>query len=188
MDAKADLLSMTIEELENLMAEMGEQKFRAKQIFQWTNKGIKDIDAMTNLSKDLREKLKERAYINRLEVIKKFVSKIDGTIKYLFKLNDGNIIESVLMQYLHGYSACISSQVGCKMGCKFCASTGVGFVRNLTKNRIGNVVIMGIGEPLDNYENVVKWARHISVSTCGLVPEILRLAEEKIPVTQKLCL
>ncbi|WP_265444619.1 23S rRNA (adenine(2503)-C(2))-methyltransferase RlmN [Acetivibrio straminisolvens] len=216
MDTKVDLLSMTIEELENMMAEMGQQKFRAKQIFQWVNKGIKDIDEMTNLSKELREQLREKAYINRFEIIKKFVSRIDGTIKYLFRLKDGNIIESVLMKYMHGFSACISSQVGCKMGCKFCASTGAGFVRNLTpgemldqiltiqndsKNRIGNVVIMGIGEPLDNYENVVKFlrlinhkdgvnlgARHISVSTCGLVPEILRLVEEKIPVTLSISL
>ncbi|HHV29052.1 MAG TPA: 23S rRNA (adenine(2503)-C(2))-methyltransferase RlmN [Clostridium sp.] len=216
MDGKIDLLSMTIEELENMLTQMGHQKFRAKQIFQWTNKGIKDIDGMSNLSKDLREQLKERAYINRFEIIKKFVSNIDGTAKYLFRLGDGNIIESVLMKYSHGYSACISSQVGCKMGCKFCASTGAGFVRNLTsgemldqiltiqndtKERIGNVVIMGIGEPLDNYENVVKFlrlinhkdgvnlgARHISVSTCGLVPEVLRLAEEKIPVTLSISL
>ncbi|GAE86847.1 ribosomal RNA large subunit methyltransferase N [Acetivibrio straminisolvens JCM 21531] len=135
MDTKVDLLSMTIEELENMMAEMGQQKFRAKQIFQWVNKGIKDIDEMTNLSKELREQLREKAYINRFEIIKKFVSRIDGTIKYLFRLKDGNIIESVLMKYMHGFSACISSQVGCKMGCKFCASTGAGFVRNLTPGR-----------------------------------------------------
>ncbi len=216
MKDKLDLLSMTIEELESLLLETGHKKFHAKQIFQWTHKGIKDIDGMTNLSKELRNQLKEIAYINRLEIVKKLVSNIDGTVKYLFKLIDGSVIESVLMKYQHGYSVCISSQVGCRMGCRFCASTGIGFVRNLApgeildqiisiqtdvKQRIGNVVIMGIGEPLDNYDNVVKFlrlvnhkdglnigARHISVSTCGLVPKILELSKENIPVTLSISL
>lgn len=216
MGGKIDLLNMTIEELESLLTQMGQQKFRAKQIFQWVNKGVKDIDEMTNLSKDLREKLKENAYINRFEIIKKFISEIDGTTKYLFRLLDGNIIESVLMKYQHGFSVCISSQVGCKMGCRFCASTGAGFVRSLSAgemldqvltiqndagNRVGNIVIMGIGEPLDNYDNMVKFlrlvnhkeglnvgARHISVSTCGLVPKILKLSEENIPITLSISL
>jgi len=216
MKDKLDLLSMTIEELEALLLETGHKKFHAKQIFQWTHKGIKDIDGMTNLSKELRNQLKEIAYINRLEIVKKLVSNIDGTVKYLFKLIDGSVIESVLMKYQHGYSVCISSQVGCRMGCRFCASTGIGFVRNLApgeildqiisiqtdvKQRIGNVVIMGIGEPLDNYDNVVKFlrlvnhkdglnigARHISVSTCGLVPKILELSKENIPVTLSISL
>ncbi|AEV69137.1 23S rRNA (adenine(2503)-C(2))-methyltransferase RlmN [Acetivibrio clariflavus] len=216
MDGKVDLLNLTIDELEELFIQMGQQKYRAKQVFQWVNKGIKDIDQMTNLSKDIRERLKASAYINKLEIVNKLVSKIDGTTKYLFKLMDGNIIESVLMKYQHGLSVCISSQVGCKMGCKFCASTGAGFVRNLTASemldqvitiqkdagsRIGNIVVMGIGEPFDNYDNLIKFirlvnhkegmnigARHISVSTCGLVPEILKLSEENLPVTLSISL
>jgi len=216
MDGKVDLLNLTIDELEELFTKMGQQKYRAKQVFQWVNKGIKDIDQMTNLSKDIRERLKASAYINKLEIVNKLVSKIDGTTKYLFKLMDGNIIESVLMKYQHGLSVCISSQVGCRMGCKFCASTGAGFVRNLTasemldqvitiqkdaESRIGNIVVMGIGEPFDNYDNLIKFirlvnhkdgmnigARHISVSTCGLVPEILKLAEENLPITLSISL
>ncbi len=216
MDRKLDLLNLTIEDLEDFFIEMGQQKFRAKQVFQWVHKGVKDIDEMTNLSKEFREKLKSAAYINKLEVVGKLVSKIDGTTKYLFKLMDGNIVESVLMKYEHGLSVCISSQVGCKMGCKFCASTGVGFMRNLTSaemldqvltiqndagSRVGNVVVMGIGEPFDNYDNLVKFirlinnkdgmnlgARHIAVSTCGLVPEIIKLSKESLPVTLSISL
>ena len=216
MDGKVDLLNHTIYELENYFVQTGQQKFRAKQVFQWVNKGVKDIDEMTNLSKDVRESLKASAYINKLEIVEKFVSKIDGTAKYLFKLIDGNIVESVLMKYEHGLSVCISSQVGCKMGCKFCASTGVGFIRNLTSaemldqvltiqndagGRVGNIVVMGIGEPFDNYDNLIKFirlvndkdgmnigVRHISVSTCGLVPEILKLSKENLPVTLSISL
>ena len=216
MNGRVDLLSLTIEELEVFFVKMGQQKFRAKQVFQWVNKGVKDIDEMTNLSKDVRENLKEKAYINKLEIVEKFISKIDGTTKYLLKLIDGNIVESVLMKYEHGLSVCISSQVGCKMGCKFCASTGVGFVRNLTSSemldqvltiqkeaggRVGNIVVMGIGEPFDNYDNLIKFirlvnhkdgmnigARHISVSTCGLVPEILKLSKENLPITLSISL
>jgi 23S rRNA (adenine2503-C2)-methyltransferase len=216
MEGRVDLLNCTIEELENLFEKMGQQKFRAKQVFQWVNKGVKNIDEMTNLSKDIRERLQTLAYINKLEIVEKLVSKIDGTTKYLFKLLDGNIIESVLMKYQHGLSVCISSQVGCKMGCKFCASTGVGFVRNLTASemldqvltiqkdagsRVGNIVVMGIGEPFDNYDNLIKFirlvnhkegmnigARHISVSTCGLVPEIIRLSKENLPITLSISL
>lgn len=216
MDRKIDLLNLTIEELEDFFIKTGQQKFRAKQVFQWVHKGIKDIDEMTNLSKEFREKLKSEAYINKLEVVGKLVSKIDGTTKYLFKLMDGNIVESVLMKYEHGLSVCISSQVGCKMGCKFCASTGVGFMRDLTAaemldqvltiqndsgNRVRNVVVMGIGEPFDNYDNLVKFirlinnkdgmnlgARHIAVSTCGLVPEIIKLSKENLPVTLSISL
>ncbi len=216
MNGRVDLLNLTIEELGDFFAKMGQQKFRAKQVFQWVNKGVKDIDEMTNLSKDIRENLKTKAYINKLEIVEKFMSKIDGTTKYLFKLIDGNIVESVLMKYEHGLSVCISSQVGCKMGCKFCASTGAGFVRNLTSSemldqvltiqkeaggRVGNIVVMGIGEPFDNYDNLIKFirlvnhnegmnigARHISVSTCGLVPEILKLSKENLPVTLSISL
>lgn len=216
MEGKIDLLDLTLEELQQLMLTLKQEKFRAKQVYQWLNKGIKDIDDMTNLSKSFREALKDVSHISRLTVKHKLVSKIDGTTKYLFALDDGNIIESVLMFYKHGLTVCISSQVGCKMGCKFCASTGLGFVRNLTAGeilnqvitiqsdagkRIGNIVIMGIGEPLDNYDNVIKFLRmvnhpeginigyrHISLSTCGLVPKILDLASENMPITLSISL
>ncbi len=206
-----NLMDMTIEELENLLSEMGQQKFRAKQIFKWVNSGIKAIDEMTNLSKQLRLDLSNVSKIIRSKQVNKIQSKLDSTAKYLFELEDGNIIESVLMEYKHGFTACISSQAGCRMGCTFCASTGADFSRNLTAgemldqvmsmqedsgNRIGHIVLMGIGEPLDNYDNVEKFLRivnhpdglmvgmrNISLSTCGVVPGILKLAEEKIPVT-----
>ena len=178
--------------------------------------GVKDIEQMSDLSKELRSQLSERAYINKLRIIRKLVSDIDGTQKYLLGLLDGNAIESVLMEYLHGRSICISSQAGCKMGCKFCASTHAGFVRNLTAGemldqvitiqtdtgkKINNVVIMGIGEPLDNYDNLIKFlrlvnhkdglnigARHITISTCGLVPQIIKLSREDIQVTLSISL
>ncbi len=216
MENKLDLLDMTIEEMQEKLSDIGQEKYRARQIFQWVNKGVKDIDEMTNLSKDLRQSLKENFYIGRLNIIKKLVSKIDGTTKYIFELGDGNLLESVLMEYKHGLTTCISSQVGCKMGCKFCASTGIGFVRNLSGGeildqiisiqkdagkRIGNVVIMGVGEPFDNFGNLLKFLRlvnhkeglnigyrHISVSTCGLVPEILKLSKENIPITLSISL
>ncbi len=211
MGNKINLMDLSIDEIEKHLVELNVEKYRALQIFQWLAKGKKDFDEMTNLSKDLREKLREKFYIGKLETHKRLVSKTDGTVKYVFRLGDGNTIESVLMHYKHGYTACISSQVGCRMGCRFCASTGLGCERNLTCGemldqiitiqnienvRIGNVVIMGIGEPLDNYDNVIKFLklvnsdkglnigyRHITVSTCGLVPEILRLAEEGMPIT-----
>lgn len=215
MEDSINLLDNTIEEIGDLVKNLGVERFRAKQIFQWAHRG-KNIDEMTNLSKTLREQLKEISHVGILSIDDKFVSSIDTTAKYLFKLRDGNIIESVLMKYKHGHTACISSQVGCRMGCAFCASTGVGFVRNLSPGemlgqilsmqndtgvRIGNVVIMGIGEPLDNYDNVIKFLRlvndieglnigfrHISLSTCGLVPGILRLAEENLPITLSISL
>ena len=211
MEEKQNLLDLDVEELQAMLAELGQEKYRARQIFQWVGKGIHDIDEMTNLSKVLREKIKSIFYIERIKILKRQISQIDGTIKYLFELNDKNAIEGVLMEYRHGLSACISSQVGCRMGCRFCASTGMGFVRNLSPGemldqvltiqedagkRIGNIVIMGIGEPFDNYDSVVKFLRlvnhpdglnvsyrHISVSTCGLVPEILRFSKEGMPVT-----
>lgn len=211
MEGRVNLLDLDIDDLQMLLSNMGQEKFRAKQIFQWLGKGVSDIDQMTNLSKALRASLKDMSYIGRLRILQKRISKIDGTSKYLFELKDGNVIESVLMEYKHGLSVCISSQVGCKMGCKFCASTGIGFVRNLTpgemldqvisiqldeSRRIGHIVIMGIGEPLDNYENVVKFLRlvnhpeglnigyrNISLSTSGLVPEILKLSQEGMPIT-----
>lgn len=216
MEGKVDLLNMATDELENFLVSLGEQKFRARQIFEWVNKGVKNIDHMTNLSNNLRETLKLKAYINNFEMVKKLTSEIDGTIKYIFKLYDNDVIESVLMKYSYGFSVCISSQAGCRMGCSFCASTGAGFNRNLTagemldqvltiKNdineRIGNVVVMGIGEPLDNYDNLIKFLklindkdglniglRHITVSTCGLVPEIIKLSKENMPVTLSISL
>lgn len=206
-----NLMDMTLEELEQMLSEMGQQKFRAKQIFKWVNIGIKSINDMTNISKQLKQELAEVCKVSRIKLANKLVSQIDSTAKYLFELEDGNIIESVLMEYKHGFTACISSQAGCKMGCTFCASTGANFSRNLTAgemldqvmtmqedsgNRIGHVVLMGIGEPLDNYDNVVKFLRiinhpdglmiglrNISVSTCGIVPRILQLAKENIPIT-----
>lgn len=206
-----NLMDMTLEDLEQMLKEMGQQKFRAKQIFKWVNSGIRSIDDMTNISKQLRQELADTCKINRIKLADKLESELDSTVKYLFKLEDGNVIESVLMEYKYGFTACISSQAGCRMGCKFCASTGADFSRNLTPgemldqimsmqqdsgNRIGHVVLMGIGEPLDNFDNVIKFLRiinhpdglmiglrNVSVSTCGVVPKILKLAEENIPVT-----
>ena len=205
-----------LEDLKNELIELGEKSFRAEQIFKWIyQEKVKSFDEMTNLSLELRNKLKNNYTICNYNVLKKQESK-DGTVKYLFDILDGNAIETVLMSYHHGYSICVSFQIGCKMGCKFCASTGIKFIRNLSSGeiveqilaveqdtgvRISNVVFMGIGEPLNNYENVVKairiinnqkginiGARHISVSTSGLVPGIYRLAEEKIQCTLSISL
>jgi len=215
MKDKINLLGMTIDELQDMLVGIGQQRFRAKQVFSWLGKGVKDIDDMTDLPKTLRQELKNIAYIGGLEILRKLVSK-DGTAKYLFKLDDGNIIESVLMEYKHGFTVCVSSQVGCKMGCRFCASAGIGFVRNLSAGemldqviaiqkdkgeKIGNIVIMGIGEPMDNYDNVIKFLklahsleslnisyRRMTISTCGLVPEILKLSKEDMPVNLSISL
>ena len=207
---------MSIEELKDLMVQLKEKPFRAKQIYSWLHEHlVTSYDEMTNLSKGLREKLKEYP-ITALEVVDVQTSKLDGTQKYLFRLSDGNVIESVLMRYKHGNSVCISSQVGCRMGCRFCASTLDGLERNLrpsemldqiyriqtlTGERVSNIVIMGSGEPLDNYDNVIRFLRMISdenglnisqrnitLSTCGIVPNILRLAEENIQITLALSL
>ena len=195
------------EELEEMLVNMGEKKFRARQIFSWLYKGVDSFDEMTDISKELIEKLKDNFILKQVTLLD-FQKSKDGTIKYLFELNDGHAIESVLMQYKYGYTACISNQIGCKMGCNFCASAKIGFVRNMTPGEIvgqilavqkasgeeiSNVVFMGIGEPLDNYDNVIKairlindpkglniGARHISLSTCGLVHNIARLADENI--------
>lgn len=209
---KIDIKSMNIEELEQFLRELGEPKFRAKQIFDWLHaKQADSFEEMTNLSKSLREKLKEQAAINGVEMVRRLVSQIDGTRKYLFALADGAIIESVLMKYEHGNTVCISTQVGCRMGCKFCASTLDGVERGLTAGemlsqiyaiqkdcgeRIHGTVLMGSGEPLDNYDNVVKFLRlindpkgqnmgqrHITLSTCGLVEKIYDLAEEDLQIT-----
>ncbi|MBR5269250.1 MAG: 23S rRNA (adenine(2503)-C(2))-methyltransferase RlmN, partial [Anaerotignum sp.] len=210
--AKIDIKSMNINELENLLKDLGEPKFRAKQIFDWLHaKQVDSFEEMTNLSKGLREKLAETASINGVEIVRKLVSQIDGTRKYLFALSDGAIIESVLMKYEHGNTVCISTQVGCRMGCKFCASTLDGVERGLTAGemlsqiyaiqkdcgeRVHGTVLMGSGEPLDNYDNVVKFLRlindpkgqnmgqrHITLSTCGLVDKMYDLAEEDLQIT-----
>ncbi|MDO4276159.1 MAG: 23S rRNA (adenine(2503)-C(2))-methyltransferase RlmN [Eubacteriales bacterium] len=211
-----DIKSMTIEELKTLMTELGDKPFRAKQIYSWLHEHlVTSYDEMTNLPKGLREKLK--AYpITALETADVQISEIDGTRKYLFRLSDGNVIESVLMGYKHGNSVCISSQAGCRMGCRFCASTIGGLTRNLlasemldqiyriqaqTGERVSNVVVMGTGEPLDNYDNFLRFVhiltedgglhisqRNVTVSTCGLVPRMNDLAEEKLQITLALSL
>lgn len=208
---KQDLKSMTMAEMSEAFSAMGEKPFRVKQVFTWLHRGITDFGDMTNLSKDFRQKLDEAFYITAPEVVRKQVSKKDGTIKYLWKLRDGNCVETVIMRYHHGNSVCISSEVGCAMGCAFCASTLGGLVRRLSPSEmvdqvlfaqldsgleISNIVLMGIGEPLDNYDNVRRFLelinspdgmnigmRHISLSTCGLVDRIIRLAEEKLQIT-----
>ena len=205
-----DLYSMTEAELSAFLQTLGEPKFRAKQIFSKLPTGV-SISEMTDLPKALREKLETMCADTLPKVFKKLVSKIDGTVKYLFSLYDGECVESVLMHYQHGNTLCISSQVGCRMGCRFCASTIGGKVRDLTPSemlgqviaatlasgeRVSNIVMMGIGEPLDNYDNVIKFLRlvnhpdglnigyrHISLSTCGLVDGIRRLAGEGLPIT-----
>lgn len=203
-------------DLENELIELGEKKFRAGQIFKWLYvEKVKSFDEMTDLSLELREKLKNNYTMCNYKIIQKQES-TDGTKKYLFDLLDGNAIETVLMEYHHGKTICVSSQIGCKMGCKFCASTGIKFIRNLEPGeiveqilaieqdnncRISNVVFMGIGEPLDNYDNVIKairiinnqkglaiGARHISLSTSGLVPKIYDLANENIQCTLSISL
>ena len=210
---KTDIRSMTFNELEDFVVNrLGDKKFRAKQMYDWIHvKLVQDFDEMTNLSKDLRERLKSRATLCPVTLACRLISEIDGTRKYLFRMEDGSVIESVLMKYKHGNSVCISSQVGCRMGCRFCASTLGGLERHLTAaemlgqvyeiqkesgERVSNVVMMGTGEPLDNYEAAVRFIRllsdekglHISqrnmtLSTCGLVPEIYRLADERLQIT-----
>ena len=209
---KQDIKSLTLEELTEAIRQMGDKPFRAKQIYQWLHqKLVADFDEMSNLSKPLREKLKEQFVLTALYPADVKISQIDGTRKYLFRLADGNVIESVWMQYHHGNSVCISSQVGCRMGCRFCASTLDGLERNLTPAEmldqvlftqkdsglpVSNIVLMGIGEPLDNLDTVLKFLelvnhpdgmnigmRHISLSTCGIVPGIRRLAELELQLT-----
>lgn len=209
---KIDIKSLRLHELEQKLLDMKLPKFRTKQIYTWLHqKFVSSFEGMTNLSLDLREQLDCVFYINKLKIKKKLVSEIDGTIKYLFELVDGNCIESVLMRYKHGNSLCISSQVGCKMGCNFCASTLGGLVRNLTPSelldqvyavtvdsgeKVSNIVMMGIGEPLDNFENVLAFLdilssadglelslRHVSLSTCGIVEKIDELAKRKLGLT-----
>ena len=209
---KKDIKSMTLEEVTVEMTALGEKSFRAKQLYDWLHvKLAESFDDMSTLSKDLRQKLKDNYSLTALQTAGERISAIDGTRKYLFRLEDGNVIESVWMQYHHGNSVCISSQVGCRMGRRFCASTQGGRVRNLTAGEIANevyaaardtgervshIVLMGIGEPLDNFDEVMKFLenitspegvnigmRNISLSTCGLVPKIDQLAEKKLQLT-----
>ncbi|MBR2926883.1 MAG: 23S rRNA (adenine(2503)-C(2))-methyltransferase RlmN [Clostridia bacterium] len=218
MDAltpQPELLSLLPEELEQLFLSIGEAKYRAKQVFPQLHRGLSPRE-MTSLGKALQEKVLQNASWHLPTVEKKLVSAIDGTVKYLFGLADGHCVESVVMKYEHGNTICISSQVGCRMGCKFCASTIGGKVRDLTPGellgqviaaqkdmgeRISNIVMMGIGEPLDNYDNVIKFLhlvnhkdginigyRHISLSTCGLVDRMADLAKENLPITLSISL
>lgn len=209
---KIDLRSLTLPKLSDELANMGEKSFRAKQIFSWLHqKQVTSFDEMTNLSKALREKLKENYIIKNIKIVEKLVSKEDNTSKYLFDIGDDIVIESVLMRYSYGNAVCISSQAGCRMGCTFCASTVDGLERNLLPGemaaqiyeiqrdigqRVSNVVIMGSGEPLDNYDNVMDFLeiihskegnnlshRHITLSTCGLVDKIYDLAKENLQIT-----
>ena len=206
-----DLKSMTLPEMTGFLQSLGEPAFRGKQVFTWLHRGARSFEEMTNLSKQLRARLAAEFTLCPPEVVRKQVSRLDGTIKYLWELSDGNCIETVLMQYHHGNTVCISSQVGCRMGCAFCASTIAGKVRDLTPSEmldqvlftqldsglpVSNIVLMGIGEPLDNLDTVLKFLelvnspdgmnigmRHISLSTCGLVPGIRRLAELELQLT-----
>ncbi|MBQ9375257.1 MAG: 23S rRNA (adenine(2503)-C(2))-methyltransferase RlmN [Ruminococcus sp.] len=216
-NGKIDILSLTLHELTELITQMGEKPFRAKQIFQWLHvKRVKNFSQMTNLSAQFRANLDAHFCIKSLFICKRLESVNDNTVKYLYELDDGNHIESVIMEYNHGNTMCVSTQVGCKMGCKFCASTIAGFKRNLAASEIllqiyeaerdsgrhiSGVVLMGIGEPLDNYDNVINFLdllscpdganislRHVSLSTCGLVPKIHELAKLKLGLTLSISL
>lgn len=214
---KKDIRSFTFEELKKEMERLGEKAFRAKQIYEWLHVKLADtFEEMTNLSKALRDTLSAQYYIPKVAMVERQISKLDGTNKFLFELEDGHVIESVLLKYKHGNSVCISSQVGCRMGCKFCASTIGGLERNLLPSemlgeiyqiqkisgeRVSNIVVMGTGEPLDNYDNFVKFVRllsdeqglhisqrNITISTCGIVPNMKKLAEEGLQITLALSL
>lgn len=206
-----DIVSMLPQEIEQELAAMGEPKYRAKQIFDWLGRGVRDFDKMTNLPKGLRESLKARFELYEPRVLSKQVSKLDGTIKYLWELRDGNAVETVVMSYKHGNTICVSCQVGCRQGCAFCASTIGGLVRSLEPSEIldevifsqldsgmpiSNIVLMGIGEPLDNFDNVMRFLelvnhpagmnigmRHISLSTCGLTEMFDKLADRDLQLT-----
>lgn len=209
---KKDIKSLNLEELSDWVKKNSLPSFRAKQIYTWLHKtGVTDFSEMSNVSKDLRTRLSEDFYISACEIENKYVSSIDGTVKYLFRLCDGEFLETVIMKYKYGYTICVSSQVGCKMGCKFCASTLAGFKRNLTAGeiesqlhsaqkdlgiRISHIVLMGIGEPLDNFDNVLRFienvnsenglnisVRNITLSTCGIVPRIKDLMIRNLQLT-----
>lgn len=217
MSDKADLKSMNLAEMTEFIVSIGEKPFRAKQVYQWIHEKQADsFDEMTNISKKLRESLADAGYLTTLKKEEVQISKLDGTRKYLFQLEDGNVIESVLMRYKHGNSVCISSQVGCRMGCRFCASTLDGLVRGLRPaemldqiyqigkdigERISNVVVMGTGEPMDNFDNLLRFIelltdenglhisqRNLTVSTCGIVPRMRELADKKLQITLALSL
>ncbi len=216
MDNRKDIKSMTLAELQEDFSQLNIEKYRASQVYSWLYKGADEFSQMKNIPSVLREKLEEIYYIEKLEIERKLVSKLDSTVKFLFRTRDGEHVESVLMHYEHGKSVCISTQIGCKMGCTFCASSHLGFARNLTPSemlsqidmisrecgvKVSNIVLMGIGEPLDNYDNVIKFLklvnspegfnigyRHISLSTCGLCPKIADLANEKMPITLSISL
>lgn len=212
-----DIKSLTMDLLKDALQEMGEKPFRAKQLYDWMHvKLAADYEEMTNISANLKEKCREKCYYTKLQLVQVQESKLDGTRKFLFGLRDGNVVESVWMKYKHGNSVCISSQVGCRMGCRFCASTLDGLERNLTASemleqiyaitrytgeRVSNVVVMGTGEPMDNYDNLLRFLklltdenglnisqRNVTVSTCGLVPNMRRLAQEKLQITLALSL
>ena len=213
---KTDIKSMTVTELEGLLDDLKQPKFRAKQLFSWLQKGAQSFDDMTNLPKNLRESLKECCYIANVKIVKRFKSQIDDTVKYVFELFDGEYIESVFMKYEHGYTVCISTQVGCRMGCSFCASGIGGLVRNLTASEMlsqimtaakdngvrgSNVGMMGRVEPLDNFDNSIRFLelvsseeglgigmRHISLSTSGVVSGIEKLKEYNLPITLSISL
>lgn len=217
MEEKRDIKSLSYEEVLTFAEELGEKKFRGKQLYEWMHvHNVASYDEMTNLPKKFREVLKEQTTYTALEQIDCQISREDGTRKYLFALADGNMVESVLMRYHHGNSVCVSSQVGCRMGCRFCASTLDGLVRNLTPSeildqiyaierdtgeKVSNIVVMGTGEPMDNYDNLIRFIhlltdkhgknlsqRNITVSTCGIVPNMRRLAEEGLQITLALSL
>ena len=214
---KQDIMLYSLDELKEYLNSIGEKPFRAKQIYEWLHqKLVECFDDMTNISNNLKEKLNNDFYIQSLEIVQVLTSKIDGTQKFLFRLNDGNVIESVLMRYKHGNSVCISTQVGCRMGCRFCASTLDGLVRNLkpsemleeiyyiqrySKERVSNIVLMGSGEPMDNFDNVLAFVkaisdenglhisqRNITISSCGLAEKIKELADSNVQVTLALSL
>lgn len=206
-----DLKSMSLPEINAVIKELGQPEYRGKQVYSWLSKGVNSFEEMKNINKELCEKLQQKYTISYVKIEKKLQSSLDETVKYLFKLSDGEFIETVVMKYKHGYSICISTQVGCRMGCGFCASTIGGLSRNLTAGemlsqiteaqrdldiRISNIVLMGMGEPLDNYDNVLKFLalvsddlglnigmRHISLSTCGIVDKIYELLEKKLQLT-----
>ncbi|AEE91610.1 putative dual-specificity RNA methyltransferase RlmN [Tepidanaerobacter acetatoxydans Re1] len=208
---KTNLKSLTLTQMEEFIKQLGEPVYRAKQIFKWIYKGQTEFEKMTDLSKDLIARLKDCAYVGKIDIYKKYESEIDETTKYVFALEDGQMVESVKMKYSFGTTACISSQVGCSMGCAFCASTEGGMVRNLawwemadeviaiekdSNVKISRVVVMGSGEPLLNYDELIQFLRilnsplafnisyrRLTVSTCGIVPKIIRLAEEGLPIT-----
>ena len=214
---KQDILSMNLSELTDAVKSMGQPAYRAGQIYQWLHKnGAADFDEMTNLPKTMREQLHDNFVIFGCAIEKKLISEYDGTVKYLFRLHDGEFVETVLMQYKYGWSVCVSSQVGCRMGCKFCASTLAGMVRNLSASeilsqvyaaqrdngvKVSHIVMMGMGEPFDNFENALRFLelitdengqnlsmRHISLSTCGVVPGIYKLSERNLQLTLSISL